>query len=339
MPNPELVEYVKSELARGVASGDVRSSLLAQGWPLADIDTAFHAAGIDSRMASTATNLTHGGSLASVHELFSRAWEIFKKRGWVLFGVLVLGGIPLAILFAAAFAFGVVTIFQIAAWSFVTKQLLALVGIGAVVLIIIALWIGAAMLYAVRDDMADNGVFGSYRYGWSKIPALFWVSILSAFAVLGGIFLAIIPGIIVGIWLVAARFVVVVEGDRGIYALAKSKAYVAGRWWAVFGRMLAAMAVVFAVNAAMSTIVKIIVSPNALIVAQAVSLIVTTTVNIYMFAYGYALYTSLRESRLEVSTRTDHPRGALNLFIAIPLLVVGALVGYVIMHSMKSFGL
>lgn len=337
MPNPELVEYVKSELARGVSAGDVRSSLLVQGWPLADIDTAFHAAGIGSNMAASAAHLTSTQSLASVGELFTRAGEIFKKRWAVLLGVLVLGGVPVAVLFVGVVAFGTVSILSIAQGSSFDITILVGAGVGVLIVALLGLWLGAAMLYAVRDDMVDNGVVGSYRYGWNKIPALFWVSVLSMFAVLGGVFLAIVPGVIAAVWLIATRFIVVVEGDRGIYALAKSKAYVTGRWWAVLGRTAAALAVILVINVAMSTMVDVISAPGAHIGAQVVSFVVTVFANLYMLAYSYALYSSLRESRLEVSARTDHPRGALNLFIGVSFFIMVAL-ACLIVYSTKSFG-
>lgn len=50
--------------------------------------------------------------------------------------------------------------------------------------------------------------------------------------------------------------------------------------------------------------------------------IVSMLVGLYMLAYSYALYTSLRSSRPEISVRAGNPSGTLTVFIGVALVVV-----------------
>ena len=78
----------------------------------------------------------------------------------------------------------------------------------------------------------------SYRVGMK----LFWPAIgiifLNLFAVIGGYILLIVPGIMLSIALMFGSYALVVEDKRGMRALAQSRNYVSGYWWAVLGRTM-----------------------------------------------------------------------------------------------------
>lgn len=79
----------------------------------------------------------------------------------------------------------------------------------------------------------------AYKTARKYFGAYIWVAILSGLAVLGGLILLIIPGIIISTWLAFVPFTLLLEDKYGREALKASKALVKGRWWAVFLRQLA----------------------------------------------------------------------------------------------------
>ncbi|MBI2436358.1 MAG: hypothetical protein HYV41_01265 [Candidatus Magasanikbacteria bacterium] len=70
------------------------------------------------------------------------------------------------------------------------------------------------------------------------LPSL-WVSILTGLAVMGGMILLIIPGIIFAVWFGFGMYALVLENKRGTDALKYSKSLVSGRWFGVFWRLVA----------------------------------------------------------------------------------------------------
>lgn len=79
------------------------------------------------------------------------------------------------------------------------------------------------------------------------VPAVLLVSVLYAIAVLGGFLLLIVPGIIFMTWFCFSIFIVVIENERGVRALKKSKALVRGRTFAILLRVVAIAAIFAAV--------------------------------------------------------------------------------------------
>lgn len=73
---------------------------------------------------------------------------------------------------------------------------------------------------------------------WSLVIPFIGISVLSTLAIMGGLILLIIPGIIFSIWFQFAINALVIDNQRGTTALSFSKQLVKGRFWKVFGRTL-----------------------------------------------------------------------------------------------------
>ena len=90
---------------------------------------------------------------------------------------------------------------------------------------------------------------------WKKLWQYLWiVTLVGFFTTLSFIFF-IIPGLIVGIYLVFFPYVLITEEGRGMNALKRSWALVKGNWWKVFGR-------IFLLNMIFGTIFIILSSIN-----------------------------------------------------------------------------
>ena len=106
--------------------------------------------------------------------------------------------------------------------------------------------------------------------------------------------LLVIPGIIFAVWYSFTTMVVVLEGLRGSDAMRKSKSYVQGRWWGVFGRVILLSIVI---GIASSIVDKIFGGlghyAGALFSSLATAFIFTP----FAIAYQYLFYRSLSRPR------------------------------------------
>lgn len=105
---------------------------------------------------------------------------------------------------------------------------------------VVSVWISIAMIRAIGDLFLGVPVKPVRDMLKASVPLIIQsviVSILSALAVLGGLLLFIIPGIIFSIWFAFAVYALVLDGKRNVSALVASKALVKGRWFAVATRL------------------------------------------------------------------------------------------------------
>jgi Membrane domain of glycerophosphoryl diester phosphodiesterase len=114
-----------------------------------------------------------------------------------------------------------------AAIAWIATLLIEQILIGAVA------WAVASVLIGREPSVAD-----SYRYGYRHIWSILLVGILFVLAVIGGLILLIIPGIIFAVRFSVSIPALVVEGKRGTEALGRSWNLVRGRSWSVFGAFI-----------------------------------------------------------------------------------------------------
>ncbi len=113
-----------------------------------------------------------------------------------------------------------------------------LAAIAAIIYIIGMIWGFAALLNRIQKLDQPMTLGQAFTAAKPLIWPLVITGILVAIFTLIGLVLLVIPGIIVGVWLSLAMFIVVDEQKRGMAAVKQSKEYVKGYWWSVFGRFL-----------------------------------------------------------------------------------------------------
>jgi hypothetical protein len=88
----------------------------------------------------------------------------------------------------------------------------------------------AAVVYAAAQTyLGKAATLGEcFGHGFRRIPALLWTSILMGMAIVGGLILLIIPGILCMFWFSLAQQVTVLESINGGPALSRSKALMKG---------------------------------------------------------------------------------------------------------------
>ncbi len=105
----------------------------------------------------------------------------------------------------------------------------------------VGLFISIAIILAVDALLKKEKVDlrKIYNLSYSKILSYLWVSILAGLAVLFGIILLIIPGIILAVWFSFSIYILILENIKGAAALKASKNLVKDRFWAVLWRWFA----------------------------------------------------------------------------------------------------
>jgi hypothetical protein len=94
----------------------------------------------------------------------------------------------------------------------------------------------AALVYAISGAYLEQpiGVGGSFKRAFQRIPPLIWTWMIAGFAIMGGMILCVIPGILAAFWFALATQVVVVEGVAGMAAMKRSKQLMAGNIGTLF---------------------------------------------------------------------------------------------------------
>jgi hypothetical protein len=183
-------------------------------------------------------------NLRSTGELLRDSWDIFKTR------FLVLVGLYLFPFFLMLGVLGIFVVVSLLSRSFLAVDIkVAVIGgvlIGMIPALVAMSWGMAGFTCAVVDE--KMGFTDALSRGWSRLWAFAWVWSLAGFIVTGAFFLLIVPGILLGIWFFFAPFVLASEDERGMNALLKSKEYVKGQWFAVFGRLAATWFISFGIG-------------------------------------------------------------------------------------------
>lgn len=173
--------------------------------------------------------------LSGVGVLLKRTWAIFKKRVWTLLLIVIIGVVLIGVPSAIFIGIGIFLSKSIAAFKAIIISIT--LSISGIVALFFAILFQIAFLIAVADH--NIGVKESFIRAKSKVFSFLWLTILMCLIITGGYILFFVPGIIFTVWFFFALFVFIAEDVRGMDALVKSKHYVKGKWWGVFGRVFA----------------------------------------------------------------------------------------------------
>lgn len=323
MPPQQLIEYIRQETARGVPQEAIKNALLAAGWQAEIVEQAFaflaapptqsspeadHSSTPPSeeqspQFAGESSDAHQAGSVAlpGVGALLREAFAHYKARFLSLIGILLLGGI----LMAAIFILGAVVYLPLirgAGGIAEAAFLLFGVSLGAAVLSLLAQgWVGAAFLYALVEPIT---ALGAFRRGWSKTFSFLWLSLLIWAIVLAGLVLFIVPGVLFVVWFSMAPFLLITQGDRGTYALIKSREYVRGYGTAVFWRIavIAVISVLLGSLVGTAAAISKMVGPPLLGRLSVWIVIVYNLLWIpFVFCYWHAVYRHLRAIKGDIT--------------------------------------
>lgn len=127
----------------------------------------------------------------------------------------------------------------------------------------------------------------SLKHGLSRLLPLIWTTILMALAIMGGLILLIIPGILFMLWFALSTHVVVIEGLSGSKALGRSKELVRPH----LGTMIVLGLLLAGVNIGLGMVAGFIPQPHVQLVVQQ---LVTAALTVFFTAAFVVFYFSCR---------------------------------------------
>lgn len=215
-------------------------------------------------------------TLPSFTTLLSQSLGTYKKY-WQSFGMIALlfSAIP-GLLFTLAFTPPGETV-PLADFS-------PLIWLLTVALTVLGMIGSLASIHLVHHRETNADWYAAAKVGINRFLPYLSVVIPTAIIILLGLILVIVPGIIISVYLMFVSYVFVIEQQRGLAALRRSRDLVRGHFWLVLGRtfLLGLLYVIIAVPLSLIQVV------GPVVVSLALSPIATI--------YFYYLYKSLSES-------------------------------------------
>jgi hypothetical protein len=149
--------------------------------------------------------------MESTNVLLSKAWKGYKPRFWELTLVVL---VPTVIMSSLGN-------------SGKTYQDL----IVALLAILMSAIVNLSVIYAIVENIPVIKVLKKALF---NILGYWWVTVLMCLIVMGGTVLLLVPGIIFSVWFMMVPYVFVLEKQKGLNALLRSKEYVEGHGWEIF---------------------------------------------------------------------------------------------------------
>lgn len=183
------------------------------------------------------------GELPKSKQILTEAWSLYKSRFWEL---QKLSWLPFVAMIGTALVIAILAgAFILATGGFDNLERLLvvmanplfalpaiLIGMALMLaLIIFGAWCQIALIYSV--DKSDMSVRRALTETRTMIPSYYLVSILIGLMVLGGLILLVIPGIYIALALSLTMFVLILEREKGLNALIKSREYARGNMWRI----------------------------------------------------------------------------------------------------------
>lgn len=229
-------------------------------------------------------------SLRGPVTLLKDAWTLFKGHAWLFIGIYIIPAI-----LTIVYSMFVALVFSPYAGGAIQAAAIPFIILLTVLLVVISIVSSVALIKAVSVP-TETTIKSAYQFGLKHFWSYVWLSILTGLAVIGGLILLVIPGIIFMIWFAFGYFILVLEGKRGTEAMKASREYVRGKWFAVFGRILVLMVVLMLVSGVVAGILSAFIGgANASEGAEAVTNILNIFLVPFSIAYMYLLYQDLKK--------------------------------------------
>lgn len=170
-------------------------------------------------------------ALSGLGDLLRKAWEIYKARFWIFFGIVAISGL-------LGFCLGF--FFKFLGFLPIILRLILLIPL-IPLSILVGFWPQIALLYVIKERERAIDIKEAFKKAWSKIIPYCWIFFLDMLVIFGGLMLLVVPGLIFTFWFIFAEYVLISEDKKGMNALFRSKQLVSGHWWSVFGKLFVAL--------------------------------------------------------------------------------------------------
>ncbi len=181
--------------------------------------------------------LSPNGEINIVHlpgtgSLFSRAFTLYGQRWSKILPLSLMAGV----LFVVTYSLTSMLNYLVRDGAHLYKALMEVANTGIELLSVVGyLFIFAAMVCVVKDGAMSLGEV--FKKAQGILGSLVWVAVLYLLSFYGGAVTVVLP-ILFSVWFYFAMYAVVLDGERGVAALAKSRYLTRGMWFKVFGRTM-----------------------------------------------------------------------------------------------------
>lgn len=188
--------------------------------------------------------LKNPGGLPPVADLFRETWQIYRTHFRGLFGLAALGlvgvaftlpGLLMAVV-GVAKSGSLVMARPTDFWAH-----LGLTAIGALITIVVSVFVRTSLNAAAHAGINEAKVSGraALLHGWKVFWQYALTTVVLALITGAGFALLFVPGLVVATYFLFAEQAVVLEELRWLDPFRRSLQLVAGRFWAIFWRLLA----------------------------------------------------------------------------------------------------
>ncbi|MBC8115830.1 MAG: hypothetical protein H7062_15705 [Candidatus Saccharimonas sp.] len=155
--------------------------------------------------------------------ILDQAISLLKNHFGLLFGIVAMTIIPFMSIL------GLVQVSIMAGGDLQTGMIIGLIGNLFFIYVLTPL-VNAAVIHAVASAyLSRPTTLGQcFSHASQRFLALLGTSILMGLAIVGGVLLCVVPGILFALWFMLAQHVAVLEGSSGSAALGRSKALMQG---------------------------------------------------------------------------------------------------------------
>ena len=203
--------------------------------------------------------------------------------------------------------------------------------VGLLALLFGFLSVGALITVMAAKGTPEKGVVGAYENAIRMLVSYGWVSILTTLAVLGGLVLFVIPGLVLSLWLTFAPYILFTENKKGLSALTASYAYIKGYWWSVVWRIVFIGVLSILIQAGLTALATSAVHSTQPGIPQFFQLAVIHFLVIPVsIAYAYGIYQAVREVKAQHPLETNEAkfRTVIKVFIALGIVGIFALIAF-----------
>ncbi len=252
--------------------------------------------------------------LISISDLFSSVIKVYFSRFGLFFGISILPG--------AVWFVGKIIKFYYPPDAVSVPISLLVIALFLVSSLLSVLSV-IALIYAIPRP---TSIVEAYKFSTSKLFSFLWLGLINTLMIFGGLVLFVIPGIVVAVWLSFSSFILIYENLNGFNALFKSKAYVRGYFFPVFGRIIFPIAIIFGLSFFLGVlfgfgsnlIESVITARNYDFFSSSLLQLVSVFFLPFIMIYQYVLYHDLASKKIK--TMEAQPKENKKSFILVCIL-------------------
>ncbi|HET8574610.1 MAG TPA: hypothetical protein VFM02_00355 [Candidatus Paceibacterota bacterium] len=260
--------------------------------------------------------------LLSFTTLFKNAFREYLQGILVYLGIYLLGIAGMIVIGILLFVLAYGIVYASGSGLVITQMIIPLVLV--LLIICVSVWMKTALYTAVIGRTERMGILAAYRESSRKAPGFLLIMILAFLVIFAGFVLFVVPGIFLEICFLFIAYTYLAEGERGLNVFVKSREYVRGYWWAIFGRILAFAIVFCAVLGIWDLIFFFLGGKEAARVANTIFVVVGSP---FILTYTFHLFQDIK--RLKGSVSVEGKKTQKRVYVGLGVLAVLFLIGLV----------